>query len=84
MESDARKGVAMKQRIVVVDDGTERTKYLLEGLKDGGYDVIVIENDELSNLCDTVKHLQPQVLMLDDDRIFHFKNESSYAKFEAA
>jgi len=74
----------MKQRVVVVDDGTERTKYMLEGLKADGYEVIVIENKELSELYDTVKVLQPQILMLDDDRIFHFQNESSYTEIEAA
>ncbi len=74
----------MKQRIVVVDDGTERTKYVLEGLKDVGYEVIVVKNKSLSELCDTVKNLQPQVLMLDEDRIYHFQNESSYADIEAA
>lgn len=74
----------MKQRIVVVDDGTERTKYVLEGLNDVGYEVIVIKNKNMTEIYDTVKNLQPQVLMLDDDRIYHFQNESSYADIEAA
>ena len=64
----------MKERIVLVDDGTERTRFTREGLENSGYEVFVINNDTPANIDEQVRLIQPQILMLDDERIMNFES----------
>ncbi len=74
----------MKQRVVLVNDGTEHTAYLQTGLKNSGYEVIIIENSSMSALKETLQVLRPQILMLDDDRIFHLENNKAMSRSSIA
>ena len=59
----------MQQRIVIVDDFTERTALMARALRDSGYGVLTVQAHSEEELWENLRRLRPDFLVIGDDLI---------------
>ena len=69
-----RRARVEEKKILLVDDGTERTGHRKSGLLAAGYEVIVVAKSNIPTLQANIRRYQPDILMLDDEHIIYLND----------
>ena len=70
------------QRIVIVDDFTERTALMARALRDNGYGVVTVRARSDEELRNSVCRLRPDFLVIGDEVIIDLKDGDPWAPEE--
>lgn len=63
-------------KIMLIDDETDRTHHRTEGLLAAGYEVIVVAKSNIPTLQANIRLHKPGILMLDDDHVIHLDHST--------
>lgn len=66
----------MSQRVMIVDDATERTALIAQALRDNGYGVLTVAAADQYELQDQLRRLRPDILVIDDEVIIDLKSDA--------
>ncbi len=61
----------MNQRVLILDDDSERTVLMQGALDAAGYDVVVVRAESYGELQAQIHRFQPSVIVLDDELIIN-------------
>lgn len=66
----------MYQRVMIVDDFSERTALIAQALRDNGYGVMTVAAATHRELRDHVRVLRPDILVIDDEVIIELSSDA--------
>lgn len=66
----------MNQRVMIVDDASERTALIAQALRDNGYGVLTVAAADRRELQDQLRRLRPDILVIDDEVIIDLKSDA--------
>ena len=64
----------MNQKVMLVNDGSDRIPFVAGGLRDAGYLVVVVPEGNIPSLQRLIREHQPNILMLDEDRVINLED----------